>query len=74
MNKFLKFYELIFIVFIYLIIAFYSIRAMFNLIEEERDASKMIKLLILDTCWLTIIVALGLLIVSTIVTYKKNQR
>lgn len=74
MNKILKTYEVIFLSVIYVIVAFYSIRAMINLIDESENASNLLKVILLDTFWLTIIVALGALLVSVSFNYKNKRR
>lgn len=74
MNKILKTYEVVFLSFIYMMIVFYSIRAMINLIDETEGASNIIKLIVLDTFWLTIIVSLGALLVSLSFNYKNKRR
>lgn len=74
MNKILKTYEVVFLSFIYIMVVFYSIRAMVNLIDETEGASNIIKLILFDTFWLTIIVALGALLVSASFNYKKKRR
>jgi amino acid transporter len=74
MNKILKTYEVIFLSVIYVIVAFYSIRAMINLIDETENASNLLKVILLDTFWLTIIVALGALLVSVSFNYKNKRR
>jgi amino acid transporter len=74
MNKILKTYEVIFLSVIYVIVTFYSIRAMINLIDESENASNLLKVILLDTFWLTIIVALGALLVSVSFNYKNKRR
>lgn len=74
MNKILRTYEAVFLCIIYIIIAFYSIRAMVNLIDESETASEFLKVILLDTFWLMLIVALGALLVSVSFNYKNKKR
>ncbi len=72
MNKILKVYEALFLGLIYIIIAFYSVRAMLNLIDEAESPSSLLKIILLDTFWLTLIVVLGALLVS--ISFKNKTR
>lgn len=74
MNKILRTYEAVFLCIIYIIIAFYSVRAMVNLIDESETASEFLKVILLDTFWLMLIVALGALLVSVSFNYKNKKR
>lgn len=74
MNKILRTYEAVFLCIIYVIIAFYSIRAMVNLIDESETASEFLKVVLLDTFWLMLIVALGALLVSVSFNYKNKKK
>jgi amino acid transporter len=74
MNKTLRTYEAVFLCIIYIIIAFYSVRAMVNLIDESETASEFLKVILLDTFWLMLIVALGALLVSVSFNYKNKKR
>jgi amino acid transporter len=72
MNKILKVYEALFLGLIYIIIAFYSVRAMLNLINEAENPSSLLKVILLDSLWLTLIVVLGALLVS--LSFKNKTR
>lgn len=72
MNKILKAYEAVLLIVIYLIITMYSVRAMLNLIDEAESASSLLKMILLDTFWMTLIVILGALLVS--LSFKNKTR
>jgi uncharacterized membrane protein len=72
MNKILKVYEALFLGLIYIIIAGYSVRAMLNLINEAESPSSLLKVILLDSLWLTLIVVLGALLVS--LSFKNKTR
>jgi amino acid transporter len=72
MNKILKVYEALFLGLIYIIIAFYSVRAMLNLIDEAESPSSLLKIILLNSLWLTLIVVLGALLVS--LSFKNKTR
>jgi len=74
MNDKLKPYEAVFLGIIYLIIVLYSVKAMASLIMETDDASSLLKVIIMDTFWLTLIVVLGALLTSVIFTHKRRRR
>jgi hypothetical protein len=73
MNKILKTYEAVFLIVIYIIITIYSVRAMLNLIDEADSPSSLLKMILLDTFWLTLIVILGALIVSLSFKHKTRR-
>ena len=72
MNKILKVYEALFLGLIYIIIAGYSVRAMLNLINEAESPSSLLKIILLNSLWLTLIVVLGALLVS--LSFKNKTR
>lgn len=73
MNKILRTYEAVFLCIIYIIIVFYSVRAMVNLIDESETASEFLKAILLDTFWLMLIVILGALLISLSFNYKNKK-
>jgi len=72
MNKILKVYEALLLGLIYIIIAGYSVRAMLNLIDEAESPSSLLKIILLNSLWLTLIVVLGALLVS--LSFKNKTR
>ena len=73
MNNILRIYEAVLLIIIYIIIAGYSVRAMLDLIEEADNISSLLKMILFDTFWMTLIIILGALIVSLLFKHKKRR-
>jgi hypothetical protein len=73
MNNILRIYEAVLLIIIYIIIAGYSVRAMLDLIEQADSISSLLKMILLDTFWMTLIIILGALIVSLLFKHKTRK-
>jgi hypothetical protein len=73
MKNILRIYEAVLLIIIYIIIAGYSVRAMLDLIEQADSISSLLKMILLDTFWMTLIIILGALIVSLLFKHKTRK-